>query len=67
MWPGAVIDTPRGDQGFGYDPFFYLPEHGCTAAELAPEFKNTISHRGQAMQSMIRQLQSRGLVAVFAE
>jgi XTP/dITP diphosphohydrolase len=67
MWQGELIDTPRGDHGFGYDPFFYLPEHGCTAAELAPEIKNITSHRGQAMQLMIRQLQSRGLIALCAD
>ena len=66
MWPGTVIDTPRGDDGFGYDPFFYLPDQGCTAAELTPEIKNKISHRGQAMQLMVRQLQARGLIAHFA-
>ena len=67
MWPGELIDTPRGDQGFGYDPFFYLPDQGCTAAELTPEIKNKISHRGQAMQLMISQLQARGLIAAFAD
>ncbi len=63
MWSGELLDAPRGDHGFGYDPYFYLPEQGCTAAELAPEIKNKISHRGQAMQLMIRQLQARGLIA----
>jgi XTP/dITP diphosphohydrolase len=67
MWPGELIDTPRGNQGFGYDPFFYLPDQLCTAAELAPALKNKISHRGQAMQRMIRQLQARGLIAFVAD
>ena len=61
MWPGELIDAPRGEHGFGYDPFFYLSDQGCTAAELSPELKNKISHRGQAMELMIRQLQARGL------
>jgi XTP/dITP diphosphohydrolase len=55
-WPGEVIDTPRGGHGFGYDPHFWLPGQGCTAAELAPELKNRISHRGLAMREMARRL-----------
>jgi XTP/dITP diphosphohydrolase len=45
---GVAITTPRGDNGFGYDPLFYLPEQGRTMAELAPEEKNAISHRARA-------------------
>jgi len=55
-WPGEVIDAPRGSQGFGYDPHFWLPGHGCTAAELALEVKNGISHRALAMRTMARRL-----------
>jgi XTP/dITP diphosphohydrolase len=55
-WPGEVIDQPRGSHGFGYDPHFWLPEQGCTAAELAPEVKNRISHRALAMREMARRL-----------
>ena len=55
-WPGEVIETPRGSHGFGYDPHFWLPGEGCTAAELAPEAKNRISHRGLAMREMARRL-----------
>lgn len=55
-WYGQVIDTPKGDYGFGYDPYFYLPELGLTAAQLSPEKKNAISHRGQALQELIKQL-----------
>lgn len=55
-WHGRLIDTPRGTNGFGYDPYFYLPELGRTAAELAPEEKNAISHRGQALAALIAQL-----------
>jgi len=64
MWPGEIIDVPRGENGFGYDPFFYLPDQHCTAAELTSEIKNQISHRGQAMQLLIRQLEKRGLISV---
>lgn len=52
-WDGVVIDTPRGNGGFGYDPFFYLPECGKTAAELTGEEKNEISHRGKALRQML--------------
>lgn len=58
-WYGTFIDTPKGANGFGYDPHFYLPELGLTAAELTPEKKNAISHRGQALREFITQLQSR--------
>jgi len=55
-WQGYIITPPRGSNGFGYDPVFLVPEHGCTSAELAPEVKNRISHRGQAMQVLLEQL-----------
>lgn len=48
-WHGTVIDSPRGEGGFGYDPYFLLPAHGLTAAELPAEEKNRISHRAQAL------------------
>lgn len=55
-WPGEVIDEPRGANGFGYDPYFYLPELGATAAELEPEVKNAVSHRGQALRALVARL-----------
>jgi XTP/dITP diphosphohydrolase len=58
-WYGALIDDAKGSHGFGYDPHFFLPELGLTAAELAPEKKNAISHRGQALRELTTQLQSR--------
>ena len=58
-WYGQVIDEPRGSHGFGYDPHFFLPELGNTAAELESSEKNLISHRGQALRELIAQLQSR--------
>jgi XTP/dITP diphosphohydrolase len=52
-WHGEVIDTPRGSGGFGYDPYFLLPELGRTAAELAPAEKNAVSHRGKALRRLL--------------
>ena len=56
-WYGEVVAEPRGAGGFGYDPHFFLPEHGCTAAELPAELKNRISHRGLAMMALAEKLQ----------
>ncbi|KJV27249.1 nucleoside-triphosphate diphosphatase [Aquitalea magnusonii] len=56
MWLGEVQDTAAGEGGFGYDPYFYLPEFGCTVAQLAAEDKNRVSHRGKAMQAMLVKL-----------
>ncbi|WP_199102464.1 RdgB/HAM1 family non-canonical purine NTP pyrophosphatase [Aquitalea sp. ASV11] len=56
MWLGEVQDTAAGEGGFGYDPYFYLPEFGCTVAQLAAEDKNRVSHRGKAMQDMLGKL-----------
>lgn len=53
---GEIVDTPRGNGGFGYDPYFYLPEYQCTAAELSPEEKNRISHRAKALEDLLKQL-----------
>lgn len=61
-WFGEIIDLPRGTHGFGYDPYFFLPEHGCTAAELDPPLKNTLSHRGQALRQLLKQLAAGQLV-----
>lgn len=58
-WYGQIIDHASGNNGFGYDPHFFLPEQQCTAAELEPEKKNLISHRGQALRELIAQLKSR--------
>ena len=58
-WHGEVIDTPRGANGFGYDPHFWLPELGVCSAELEPAEKNRRSHRGQASTTLIEQLRAR--------
>lgn len=55
-WQGYIVTPPRGSNGFGYDPVFFVPEHGCTSAQLDPALKNRISHRGQAMQALLEQL-----------
>jgi XTP/dITP diphosphohydrolase len=57
-WYGEVVDTPSGNGGFGYDPYFWLPSHGCTVADLPADAKNAISHRGQAMQALLAKLQA---------
>lgn len=56
-WEGRILDEPRGAHGFGYDPYFYLPDLQMTAAELSPEQKNAISHRGQALSLLMQQFQ----------
>lgn len=55
-WPGRILSHARGTQGFGYDPLFYVPEHHCSAAELSPELKNAISHRGRALAVLMQRL-----------
>jgi XTP/dITP diphosphohydrolase len=55
-WQGEIIATPRGSGGFGYDPYFYLPDLGKTAAELDAAHKNAISHRGTALQNLLVRL-----------
>jgi Xanthosine triphosphate pyrophosphatase len=55
-WHGEIIDTPRGGGGFGYDPYFLVPEFGQTGAELSMEVKNGISHRGKALAQLVEKL-----------
>lgn len=57
-WQGRVLTAPTGSGGFGYDPLFGVPEHGCSAAELPAALKNRLSHRGQALAQMLRQIES---------
>jgi XTP/dITP diphosphohydrolase len=58
-WEGQILHEPRGKQGFGYDPLFYVPTHQCASAELPPEVKNQLSHRGQALRALQAALQAR--------
>ncbi len=51
-WEGYLTRAARGEHGFGYDPIFYVPSHRCTSAELSPEIKNVLSHRGQALRRL---------------
>ncbi len=55
-WEGRILAAPRGDGGFGYDPIFYVPGEQCASAELAPELKNRLSHRGQALRKLLAAL-----------
>ena len=55
-WEGEIIDTPQGDNGFGYDPIFYVPSENCTSAQLPADKKNALSHRGKALQCLIDKL-----------
>lgn len=59
---GKLAYEPKGENGFGYDPIFYLPDRGCTTGELEPEEKNAISHRGIAIRKMVELLKERGSV-----
>ena len=56
---GRIAYEPAGEKGFGYDPILYLPEYGCTCAELSEEDKNAISHRGRALRAMKVKLEKR--------
>lgn len=55
-WEGRILAAPRGANGFGYDPVFYVPDQGASSAELAPETKNRLSHRGQALRRLLEGL-----------
>lgn len=57
-WRGEILRGPRGSGGFGYDPLFFDPELGKTGAQLAPEDKNRVSHRGKALGCLLRRLQA---------
>lgn len=55
-WPGQILRQAIGDNGFGYDPVFYLKEHNCSSAQLEPELKNRISHRAKALACLLEKL-----------
>jgi XTP/dITP diphosphohydrolase len=58
-WEGRILEAPQGDNGFGYDPLFWVPECQCSSAQLAPEQKNQRSHRGQAVAEFVRRMSLR--------
>ena len=55
-WEGRITESAQGENGFGYDPVFYVPSHNCTSAQLGAEEKNRLSHRGQALQRLMQAL-----------
>ena len=57
-WEGRILFEPRGDNGFGYDPVFYVPTHDCSSAELPADVKNSLSHRGQALKQLVAGLEA---------
>jgi len=57
-WEGEILRKKVGENGFGYDPIFYVPTHSCASAELAPEIKNTLSHRGRALIALLKELKA---------
>lgn len=62
LWHGEVIDEPRGQHGFGYDPHFWLAQQAQTAAELDPTLKNSISHRAIATELLLAEMRKRSLI-----
>ncbi len=57
-WEGRILFAPQGENGFGYDPLFWVPGEQCTSAELPSELKNRLSHRGQALQKLLSVLKT---------
>ncbi|MCK4492674.1 MAG: RdgB/HAM1 family non-canonical purine NTP pyrophosphatase, partial [Methylococcales bacterium] len=57
IWEGRIISTPQGENGFGYDPIFFVDEYHCTSAQLTPEQKNSVSHRGKALRLLKKQME----------
>ena len=53
VWEGVILREARGHNGFGYDPLFFVPGQGCASAELLPEVKNQLSHRGKALRALV--------------
>jgi len=62
-WEGRILRAPQGDGGFGYDPIFYVPTHGCSGGELSLEVKNTLSHRSIALNAMLEEYKKHQFIA----
>lgn len=58
-WRGSILPARQGDGGFGYDPLFFVPDCGCSSAELQPQAKNARSHRGQALRKLVALIQQK--------
>ncbi len=56
VWEGVILPAVAGENGFGYDPLFFVPSEGCSSAQLSAQVKNRLSHRGQALQALARQV-----------
>ena len=63
-WEGRILETAQGENGFGYDPVFYVPEQGCSSAQLDAETKNQLSHRGKALRELVTAMQKQFLSSV---
>lgn len=59
VWEGRILHQPVGENGFGYDPVFWVPEYQCSSAELPSEVKNSLSHRGQALNNLTQAIKAR--------
>ncbi|MCK4865773.1 MAG: XTP/dITP diphosphatase [Gammaproteobacteria bacterium] len=57
-WEGIILTKPQGENGFGYDPIFYVPTHHCSSAQLSSDEKNILSHRGQALKKLLTALKT---------
>lgn len=60
-WEGSILRSPLGEQGFGYDPLFFIADQQCSSAQLSPALKNQLSHRGQAMRALQQRLMTNQL------
>lgn len=60
VWEGTIATEAAGDNGFGYDPVFWVPQQGCTSAQLSAEHKNALSHRGQALRLLVAAMTAQG-------
>jgi XTP/dITP diphosphohydrolase len=59
VWEGRILYHPTGDNGFGYDPVFWVPGYNCASAELPAAVKNSLSHRGQALRGLTDLIKAR--------